>query len=109
MFISLTPGFHGHGYFLNLFENINRKYIRRWLEREPDQALDEKLFAVQRQLAYHKSLSQNQIAGAEQNGEANHEHQDGEGNGSVVAQQQPRLDGGGEHFWMDRCFFCFIS
>ena len=36
-------GVHGYGFWMNIFDLFNRKYLRRFLEREPDLALDEEL------------------------------------------------------------------
>ncbi|XP_065657167.1 Na(+)/H(+) exchanger beta isoform X2 [Hydra vulgaris] len=49
-------GMHGHGYWRDLFEDFNRKYLRRWLERDPDLALDEQIFLTERRLAFKHAL-----------------------------------------------------
>lgn len=33
-------------------EDWNRRYFRRWFERDPDLALDEEILAMQRKIAF---------------------------------------------------------
>ncbi|XP_066910267.1 sodium/hydrogen exchanger 3-like [Clytia hemisphaerica] len=49
-------GVHGHGFWRNLLELFNKKYLRRWLERDPDNPLDDSLLAHQRRIAFKCAL-----------------------------------------------------
>ena len=40
----------------DLFEIFNKKYLRRWLERDPDNPLDDNLLAHQRKIAFKYAL-----------------------------------------------------
>lgn len=65
-------GVHGHGFWMNMLELFNRKYLRRWLARDPDLALDEELILTQRRIAFKTALSYadkpQEIADREQDG-----------------------------------------
>jgi len=49
-------GHHGHGYWREQIDYLNKRYFRRWLERDPDQALDEEIIVANRKIAYKNAL-----------------------------------------------------
>lgn len=94
-------GVHSHGFWMNLIELFSRKYLRRWLERDPELALDEELVTTQRRIAFKTALSYadkpQEIAEREQDGIKLEELKN---NASAAmqlamrAQQTPGYDGG---------------
>jgi len=50
-------GVHRHAYWRIKLEDWNRRYFRRWFERDPDLALDEEILAMQRKIAFKHALS----------------------------------------------------
>jgi len=94
-------GVHSHGFWMNLLELFNRKYLRRWLEREPDLALDEELVCTQRRIAFKTALSYankpQEIANREEDGLKLEEIKNSASAAmqlAIVAQQTPGYDGG---------------
>ena len=82
---------------MDLFEHLNKNYIRKWLEREPEQAYADKLFAIQRHLQHHKGAVSDAEGGG--GGVVSGGETDGEGGKialekALAKQQLPDYDGG---------------